>query len=151
MNTIESILKTFFDQVESNDHTTSQYPATYQDLELNVGFGFGKPANIPWLIFLAKDQSPQYGIFPALYYFRKYHKLVLAYGISEAKRPQISWRAPLKVQTVEKYFQARNIKPYKYGQSYVYKVYNVNEGVNYEQLNTDLNTLLEHYKRLFEK
>ena len=149
MNTIESILKVFFGQVESGDHSTTHYPSVFEELQLNVGFGIGKTANIPWLVFLAEGQTPQHGIFPAFYYFKKQHTLILAYGISEAKRPMLSWRAPLKVQTIEKYFQQRHVKPYKYGQSYVYGAYTTYDEMDFVKITADLNALIKHYKTLF--
>ena len=61
---IKQILSAFFAQTETDSISTKLYPDLYSDLELQAGFGFGKPARIPWIAFLGKNQKVTDGIFP---------------------------------------------------------------------------------------
>lgn len=148
---LKEILTTFFTQVESGDHSTLHFPDYYNGLQLKVGFGFGNTAKIPWITFLGPEQTPQEGIFPVYYFFKQQHKLILAYGISETKRPSKSWLAPLGTQTLTQYFRSFNLTPYKYGLSYIYAVYNTIKDLDYEKVKTDLDDLIRHYKKLFQQ
>lgn len=148
---IKEILKIFFEQVERGDHRTSHYPLYYSGLRLRVGFGFGRDAKIPWITFLAKDQTPQAGIFPVYYFFKKNHKLILAYGISETNIPKKKWNVPLNTKTVEKYFQGLRIAPHKYHSSYVCEVYDTYEDLNWNKVESDLDTLIHKYKQLISQ
>jgi 5-methylcytosine-specific restriction enzyme B len=143
---IKEILSEFLDQTEKNDHRTNHYPSSYCDLELKVGFGIGRDARIPWVAFLGKHQTPQEGIFPVFYFFKEYHKLILAYGISETKRPKRNWIVPLKTKTVIDYFKNLGLSPHKYHQSYVYEVYSTIKDLDWKRVETDLVNLITKYK-----
>jgi 5-methylcytosine-specific restriction enzyme B len=147
---IEEILTTFFKQVEVDDHSTNHYPSFYSGLELKVGFGFGHTAKIPWITFLGPKQTPQEGIFPVFYFFKENHKLILAYGISETHHPRKSWLAPLGSKTITQYFKSFGITPYKYGLSYIKAAYSTYKDLDYTVIKSDLDSLIEHYKKLFQ-
>lgn len=147
---LKTILTNFFDQAETNDIGTSQYPRFYSGLLLKVGFGVGRPAQIPWIAFLAKDQKVMNGIFPVYYFFKEHHKLILAYGISEAEKPNKFWKIPVGSKTILQYFHQFGKQPYKYGLSYVFKVYNSSMDMDWEKMNTELNDLLSQYKQLMQ-
>lgn len=147
---IKEILSSFLDQVETENHTTNHFPSYYNDLKLKVGFGVGRPAKIPWITFLGQNQEPQYGIFPVYYFFKEHHKLILAYGISETNIPKINWQVSSNTKTIAKYFNSFGIKPYKYGLSYVYEVYSTNKDLDWNKIETDLNSLIEKYKQVLQ-
>ena len=128
---------------------TASYLATYDDLKMDVGFGFGRPTFIPWIAFLAPGQTVMDGIFPVFYFFKKLHYVILAYGISEENIPFMSWRAPSKVQTVEQFFKTKNKVPAKYHNSYVFRPYTTLKDLDYNQMETDLQTLIKDYKKRF--
>ncbi len=96
---IKEILSRFLEQVENDDHSTNHFPPFYAGLELKVGFGFGRTAKIPWITVLGKGQEPQNGIFPVYYFFKEYHRLILAYGLSEENRPELSWQLTPIIKT----------------------------------------------------
>ncbi|MEJ7829759.1 MAG: hypothetical protein WKF91_16235 [Segetibacter sp.] len=141
--------KKFFDQAETGGLETASYPAAYNDLIMDVGFGFGVPTHIPWIAFLAHGQTVRNGIFPVFYFFKKLHYVILAYGISEENIPVKSWGAPLKVQTVKQCFKTKNKIPQKYHKSYVFATYTTLKDLDYEQMETDLQKLIQHYKTRF--
>ena len=147
---IKEILSLFFDQSSTKSLATNHYPPSYDGLKLDVGFGFGVPAKISWIAFLGQQQTPQDGIFPVLYFFKEYRKLILAYGISETKRPKKSWLAPLGIKTIAQHFKALGITPHKYGSSYVYETYSTYKDLDYEKLESDLKTLIDRYKKLLQ-
>lgn len=147
--TLTETFKQFFIQAETGELQTSSYPGSYDGLVMEVGFGFGVPTHIPWIAFLAPGQTVRNGIFPVFYFFKKLHWVILAYGISEEKIPAKSWRAPLKVQTIEQFFRTKNKVPQKYHKSYVFETYNTLSDLNYQQMEDDLKRLIRHYKTLF--
>jgi len=147
---IKEILTTFFEQVENDNQTTSNFPSVYSGLEMKVGFGYGRTAKIPWITFLGKEQSPQNGIFPVFYFFKEHQKLILAFGISETEKPNKSWFADSSIKTISQYFHQFGIVPYKYGLSYVYHVYDTKENLEWEIIEMDLDSLIKKYKTILE-
>ncbi|MFI5185742.1 MAG: MrcB family domain-containing protein [Chitinophagales bacterium] len=145
---IKEILSAFFVQVEKSDHRTGHYPSFYSGLKIKVGFGIGRTAKIPWITFLGKGQTPQDGIFPVYYFFKENHKLILAYGISETNIPKKKWNVSQNTKTVEKYFESLRISPHKYHSSYVYEVYDTYEDLDWNKIESDLDSLIEKYKPL---
>ena len=143
---IKEILISFLEQSSTNNLTANHYPAQYSSLKLKAGFGKGNVAQISWITFLGQAQKPQDGIFPVYYFFKKYHKLILAYGISEMNIPKTNWNIASTAKTITQYLNSLGIKPYKYGLSYVYEVYNTNKPLDWDKIEKDLNTLIEKYK-----
>jgi 5-methylcytosine-specific restriction protein B len=146
---IKEILSQFLAQVEEdNNHRTDHYPSSYSGLRLKVGFGIGNSAKVPWIAFLGKDQEPQNGIFPVYYFFKENRRIVLAYGLSEENIPKLKWSITPITKTINTYFKERRLKPHKYGLSYVYKTYDVNNELDWIKIQDDLSTLISIYKKL---
>jgi len=136
--------------IRQADESVSQkkkgYLKDYEGLKVNVSFGGGKMANIPWISFLAEDQTTSNGIYPIFLYYKKQSLLILSYGISDSKEPRIKWQLPQSTQTINQYFQAHNLgKPAKYGKSYVSHVYRVPEEIT-NDIDTHLNEIITQYK-----
>jgi 5-methylcytosine-specific restriction enzyme B len=149
--TLKNTFESFFTQAETGQTKTSSYDDSYDGLVMEVGFGFGVATHIPWIAFLGPGQTVRNGIFPVFYFFKKLRYVILAYGISEEKVPAKSWRAPLKVQTIEQFFKIKNKVPQKYHKSYVFETYNTIKDLDYNKMETDLQKLIQHYKTLFPK
>ncbi len=145
---IKPILTRFFEQVESEDHTTNNFPPFYSGIKLKVGFGIGNTAKIPWITFLGEEQEPQNGIFPVYYFFKENHRIILAYVISEENIPKLRWPVNTIMKTINTYFKERGSKPYKYGLSYVYKTYDTRKDLDWIKIQDDLDVLLEKYKTI---
>jgi 5-methylcytosine-specific restriction enzyme B len=147
---IKEILTSFFKQVENEDHATKHFPSIYSDLEMKVGFGYGRTAKIPWITFLGKEQTPQHGIFPVYYFFKDYNKLILAYGISETEKPNKDWFVSPRIETISNSFKKEGKEPHKYGLSYVYEVYDTYKGLDWKKIETDLQNLIAYYKLIMQ-
>ena len=148
-NSIYNHLIKFLKQAESGDLSTRSYPRDFKNYEMKVGFGQGVPARIPWIALLGKDQRVSKGIYPVYLYYKKIKKLVLAYGVSETHPPEINWKHINNAVLVDEYYQKEfDEKPDRYGNSYVFKVYDI-ENINNlkkEEVDDDLNKILAKYR-----
>lgn len=147
---IKVILPAFLAQSETDSLAKSHYPPFYSGLKLKAGFGVGRVAKISWIAFLGKDQTVMNGIFPVFYFFKAEHKLILACGISEKEKPKKNWNLPHDTNTVTRHFHEFGKEPYKYGQSYVYEVYNTNLDLDYNEIESDLDKLIAYYKKIMQ-
>ncbi len=143
-------LKQFIAQSNTKDLKTSRYLKKYQGLSVKVSFGQGNTARIPWISFLKEPNKTSDGIYPVYLYYKSFELLILAYGISETKQPSVDWSKSNKT-TIEEYFKKNySHKPERYGASYVYKVYEVNDLPSEDVINEDLNSIIKEYKELFQ-
>ena len=76
-------LKKFLAQAQAGELGTKGYTQSFKGLKVKVSFGQGGLARIPWISFLYEGQTTSQGIYPVYLYYKKYQKLVLAYGVSE--------------------------------------------------------------------
>ena len=153
-NSIYYHLIGFLKQAESGDLGTRSYPKEFKNYEMKVGFGQGTPARIPWIAFLGEGQKVTKGIYPVYLYYKKIKKLILAYGVSETQPPEINWEHIDNAVLVEQYYQKEfGEKPDRYGNSYVFKVYDVKNinNLKKEEVDNDLNKILVRYGDYFKK
>ena len=116
---------------------------------MKVSFGQGNVARIPWISFLADGQMTSRGIYLVFLFYKDMGVLILAYGISETNRPQIMW--PIEKEggeTIRAYFKRRGTSPGRYGDSFVYRVYDIAEGLDYGSVELDLKNLIGEYKMI---
>ncbi|MCK6608385.1 MAG: DUF3578 domain-containing protein [Flavobacterium sp.] len=141
-------LQNFLEQSKTDDLKYSKYLKKFLDLDVKVSFGQGGPANIPWISFLRDGMTTSKGIYPVYLYYKKEELLVLAYGISETNDPEKQW--PLEgLKTIQSYFSEKKLNaPFRYGKSFIYKVYNIKNGLNKSSINSDLFNLLNYYKSI---
>jgi len=142
----ESILKPFISQLATGTLNTSNYPKSYKGLKVQVSFGKGNLARIPWIALLGDGDTVQTGIYPVLLYYTKVKILVLAYGISETNKPNRDW--PVSgVQTIAEYFAQLSLdKPDRYGQSLVYQVYHDVDKLDRSVVDKDIDDLCSVYR-----
>lgn len=138
----------FLKQAETIDLKTKDYLKNYADLKVKVSFGQGYPANIPWISFLSDPFTTADGIYPVYLYYKDEGLLILAHGISETNAPKQTW--DLKdAKRISTYFEENNLdKPYRYGDSFVFKVYDVNALPSREEIDSDLNEIIDRYLKL---
>jgi len=142
---IYPILMMFFEQAKSGELKTSKYPKKFKGLESKISFGQGNQAKIPWISLLKAPNNTSKGIYPVYLFYKDVNRLILAYGVSETNKPKESWNIR-NSKTISEYFDENNLgKPERYGTSYVYKVYDVEDLPNEEILNNDLNKLIQFY------
>lgn len=141
-------LTEFINQAQTAELKTSKYKKMYFDLNVKVSFGQGVPATIPWISFLRKGVTTANGIYPVYLYYKKENLLILAYGISETTPPQSHWPVKHPI-TIEEYFTQNNLgKPFRYGKSFIYKVYNPTDLPDKNAIDKELNELLAFYQTL---
>ncbi len=154
------ILRKFIKQASTGDLKVSAYPKSQDDLKVKVSFGMRNPARIPWIAFTAPGMQVSNGFYPVYLYYKDFHVLILAYGVSETEESQKSWPAEImnSYQTIKSYFNA--YVP-RYGESFVFKSYKIEEEdgritflrdngnqVPDKEIESDLSTLLDHYQKI---
>lgn len=138
----------FLKQAKTNNLKTQLYARKYQGLAVEISFGQGGIAKIPWVSFLSSGQTTSRGIYPVYLFYKEYQKLVLAYGVSETNRSVQHWKIDNSTETVETYFSKIGIVPQRYGQSYVFKVYDTSKTLDYAEMEEDLKQIVQEYKQL---
>jgi hypothetical protein len=138
----------FIEQSKSGDLSVSSYAKRFMGLKVVVSFGKGVVAKIPWISFLKDGISTNNGIYPVFLYFKNENKIILSYGISEENDSTIKW--PIQnLKTINTYFDENNFsKPFRYGNSFVYKVYDLDKELIKTEVEKDLIDLLEYYKNI---
>ena len=135
----------------SNLKTKGLYPESINDLEVKVSFGMGTLTHVPWISILGPGMSTSNGYYPVYLYYKKENILILAYGISET----VPYEDPWSFEIINQNQQISDFleKPFRYGDSYVYKYYtpNINDNeVGGEELVNDLNLLVNKYKECLD-
>jgi len=150
MSYYDELIK-FLKQAKTNELKTKGYLRSYANLKVKVSFGQGYPANIPWISFLAEPYTTADGIYPVYLYYKDEDLLILAHGISETNTPKQHW--DLKdAKKISKYFEEENLnEPYRYGDSFVFKVYDINNLPSRDVIDSDLNEIIERYQALTSK
>jgi 5-methylcytosine-specific restriction protein B len=141
-------LKQFLAQAKTNDLKTKHYDSEYLGAKVKVSFGAGNTARIPWISFLKAPNKTSNGIYPVYLYYKDFELLILAYGISETNKPSLNWSIFDK-KNIRDYFEENyHQKPARYGASYIFKTYNVNNLPADSVLDSDLKAILQEYKEL---
>ncbi len=156
-----SFLNDFIAQAESGSHKTSQYPREFQNLKMKVSFGIGKPARVPWISLTAAGMTTSNGYFPVYLYYKEQKTLILSFGISETQEFGSNW--PKNI--LENYARIETVieKPVRYGNSLVFKKYEVFRDKNLtkfqidgsdqssEEMEKDLNEILKIYEQSLDQ
>jgi 5-methylcytosine-specific restriction protein B len=142
------IIQKFLEQAKTDNLKTKHYIKSYKKTKVKVSFGQGNTAKIPWISFLKEPFITSDGIYPVYLYYKNINKLILAYGRSVTNKPKLEWNID-KVQSILRYFEENNFqKPEKYGDSHVFKVYDVNNLPDDKILNDDLDEIIEKYSSM---
>ncbi len=138
-------LITFIEQAKTDNLKTKHYINQYKGTTVKVSFGQGVTARVPWISFLKEPNTTSNGIYPVYLFYKDLNKLILAYGISETNKPSASWSIQ-NPKSISDYFEENNIgRPDRYGASYIYKVYDVENLPDKQIIDDDLNKLIESY------
>ena len=155
----------FILQSKTTNLKTAHYPKEYLDLDVKFSFGMGTPAKISWISIHNNDIRNTKGINCVYLYYKDINLLILAYGIMEAFVGGDTWSNEVSENnpTISQYFEHNSLgKPYRYGDSFVYKAYQPkieNQSVKFinlknnlevkrEQFNKELNQLVEFYGKI---
>lgn len=138
-------LKKFLDQAKTEILKTKHFQSSYLDTNVSVSFGQGNPARIPWISFLLKPNVTSKGIYPVYLYYKQEKLLILAFGVSEKYESPIQWRLNNKM-SIQEYFAEQELgKPIRYGSSYIFKVYDVEDLPEKKILDRDLSQIIKVY------
>lgn len=140
-------LKQFLDQAKTDELKYSHYIKEYSGLKVKVSFGQGNQARIPWIAFLKEGETVQNGIYPVYLYYKEFKLLILAYGVSETNKPTSSWQLKDR-KTIKEYFSEKElIHPDRYGNSFIFKVYDLSSYLDLDEelIDLDLDSLIEIY------
>ncbi|WP_243347235.1 MrcB family domain-containing protein [Parabacteroides sp. FAFU027] len=123
---------------------------SYNGLNIDISFGKGRATPVPWIAYLGYDQKVKNGIYPVFLYYKNCNLLILSYGVSESEMPKKHWGINSDSITIETYFIQKSLgRPEKFGNSFVYKVYNTQEAINEEEIKEDLDNLISIYNQTF--
>lgn len=78
-------------------------------------------------LFYMKDRLLVKEFIRFIYITKNIKKLVLAYGVSETYLAHQQWAVPKEAVTINTYFEKFDIVPERYGESYVFKVYDTSQ------------------------
>lgn len=144
MSFYDQLLK-FLGQAKTEDLKTKHYYSEYRGTKVNVSFGKGNSARIPWISFLLRPNTTSNGIYPVYLYFKDYDLLILAYGVSETNKPNKNWNGENK-KTIKSFFEENySRQPDRYGSSYLYKTYDIKNLPSKEIIDQDLDNLITEY------
>ena len=141
-------LEQFLKQAKTDNLKTKHFKSDFLDTKVKVSFGQGYPAKIPWISFLNEPNTTSNGIYPVYLYYKQYNLLILAYGISETKKPKQDCNVKNK-KTIKEFFQEKfSKKPDRYGNSNIFKVYDLNNVIDKDQIEVDLKQIINQYNNL---
>lgn len=141
-------LHKFLKQAQTSDLKTKHFDNRLGELQVKVSFGQGVEARIPWISFLKEPNTTSEGIYPVYLFYKKDRLLVLAYGISETNIPKVNWNLD-NVLTINDFFITNgHSKPERYGTSFVYRVYDIDDLPDNDILNNDLEELINIYTNI---
>jgi len=140
-------LQKFLAQTQTAELITSHYAKDYLGLKVRVSFGQSNHARVPWIAFLNKPDTVQQGIYPVYLFYKSKKLLILAYGVSETRPADRNWELT-NLKTIREFFKENNLgTAEKYGGSFVYNVYDLNNGLDQKIMDNDLNKLIDVYKK----
>jgi hypothetical protein len=158
MKDLLQILNNFILQSNTDNLKWSSYPKTFHDLNMKVSFGQGVPARVSWISFLAPEMQTSRGFYPVYLYYKKEKKLLIAYGVSETSEYPSTW--PEEITNNKSKINDYIKQPPRYGDSYLFKSYNVsinsnipeyfsdeNKKISEIQLQNDLVEIINSYKK----
>ena len=149
---VPTLLRQFIEQADKEeDLSTSSYPKAFCGMSVKVSFGQGVFSHIPWVSFTGYGQTTSDGIYPVYLYYRSVGVLILAYGVSETKKPDATWtKTENKISVKDHLLNKYDHDPKRYGASYVFSSYDFSKDLSDEQLTKDLDAIIAEYQDLME-
>lgn len=149
---VRELVSKFLEQAnEETSLTVAEYSSKYRGLKVNVSFGKGTFAQIPWISFTGFGQTTSEGIYPLVLYYKTSDLLIIAYGISETNHPKVKWRNLERVPTIAAYLQETlSVEPKRYGDSYVHSAFKVNGEIDIPAIELALDETIGKYLDQFE-
>ena len=152
---------------KNKDFERKSLMTSYRGLSVKASIGMtGVISRIPWISYCAEGQETQKGIYPVLLFYGTpefleknknktiIKKIVLAYGVSATKIPDVLWGAEVKHKKtigdsfVDWGYETSDNGIKKYNSSYVYKTYDWTDNINFNNIQKDVDQLIDIYKKI---
>ena len=166
---LKKLVASMWEHRKNKDFERKSLESYYRGLSVKASIGMtGNIAKIPWISYCAEGQETQKGIYPVLLYYgtpefiekNKNHstvkKIVLAYGVSATKTPDVLWGAEVETKKtigesfVDWKYETSDSGIKKYNSSYVYKTYDWTDDVDYDKIQNDIDALITVYLGILE-
>lgn len=167
---LKKLVNSMFEHRKNRNFEKNGMRTSYQGLSVKASIGMtGNISIIPWISYCAEGQSTHKGIYPVLLFYgtpefinentnkNVVKKIVLAYGISATNKPQMTWgsevdgKMTIKEAFKEWNYETKKATIKKYNSSYVYKVYDWTDDINYKKIQEDLDCLINIYTSIIKK
>ena len=164
---LKKLVASMWEHRKNKDFERKSLMTSYRGLSVKASIGMtGVISRIPWISYCAEGQETQKGIYPVLLFYGTpefqqknknqiiVKKIVLAYGVSANKKPDILWGAEVdNKKTIEDAFAEWNYNTSdtgikKYNTSYVYKIYEWTDDVDYEKIQDDIDQIIDFYLKI---
>lgn len=166
---LRKLVASMWEHRKNKDFERKSLMTSYRGLSVKASIGMtGVISKIPWISYCAEGQETQKGIYPVLLFYgtpeflekNKNHtiikKIVLAYGISATKTPDILWGAEVEFKKtigdsfIDWGYETSDNGIKKYNSSYVYKTYDWTDDVDYDIIQKDIDALITVYLEILE-
>ena len=166
---LEELVASMWEHRKNKDFERKSLESSYRGLSVKASIGMtGNIAKIPWISYCADGQETQKGIYPVLLFYgtpefleknknhTKVKKIVLAYGVSATKTPDILWGAEVEYKKtigdsfIDWGYETSDNGIKKYNSSYVYKTYDWTDDVDYDIIQKDIDALITVYLEILE-
>lgn len=167
---LEKLITSMWEHRKNKNFERKSLESSYRGLKVKASIGMtGNISKIPWISYCAKGQETRKGIYPVLLFYGtqeflqenlnhvNVRKIVLAYGVSATQKPDVLWGAEvdnkktIKEAFAEWKYETADTVIKKYNSSYIYKVYNWDDSVNYELIQKDIDSIIDTYLQILEK
>lgn len=166
---LRKLVASMWEHRKNRDFERKSLESYYRGLSVKASIGMtGNIAKIPWISYCAEGQETQKGIYPVLLFYgtpefiekNKNHstvkKIVLAYGVSATKTPDVLWGAEVETKKtigesfVDWKYETSDSGIKKINSSYVYKTYDWTDDVDYDIIQNDIDNLITIYLGILE-
>ena len=164
---LRKLVASMWEHRKNKDFERKSLMTSYRGLSVKASIGMtGVISRIPWISYCAEGQETQKGIYPVLLFYGTpefleknknktiIKKIVLAYGVSATKIPDVLWGAEVKHKKtigdsfVDWGYETSDNGIKKYNSSYVYKTYDWTDNINFNNIQKDVDQLIDIYKKI---
>lgn len=166
---LKKLVASMWEHRKNKDFERKSLMTSYCGLSVKASIGMtGVISKIPWISYCTDGQETQKGIYPVLLFYgtpefleknknhTKVKKIVLAYGVSATKTPDILWGAEVEFKKtigdsfIDWGYETSDNGIKKYNSSYVYKTYDWTDDVDYDIIQKDIDALITVYLEILE-
>lgn len=144
---LKDLISRFITQADAQINLkVGEYPSHYRGLDVNVSFGKGNFARIPWISFVGYGQTTSNGIYPVVLYYKTHDLLIVANGISETNAPTLTWSSVKDAQTIRAYiWETFEAEPERYGALYVHTAFALDGDLDTDAFAAALDEVIDQF------